>query len=267
MREKTKSEISIETIYKLNMEEIKKKYKKMFELLNEKQKRLTVANDVINLGLRITTASKLTGLTRATIYKGIAEIKSGEISKNRIRRSGGGRKKLSESNPELVKELESLIEPYTIGDPVSPLRWTSKSLRQLSAALLTKGFKVSHRVVGTILVALKYSLQSNSKRLHGKDNPDRDEQFKYINEEVKKTLESGNPVISVDTKKKELIGNYKNGGKEWSPKGKPVEVKDHDFGKEKAVPYGIYDVLGNTGYVNVGIDHDTAEFSVERNGK
>jgi transposase len=254
---------SFESLYKLNREDIEKKYKKILPLLNEKQKRITVANDVMTLGLRVTTASRLTGLTRVTIYKGIAEIKAGKINEGRIRRKGGGRKKLSESNPELVKELESLIEPHTIGDPMSPLRWTSKSLRQLSAALLEKGINVSHRVVGTILISLKYSLQANSKRLHGKDNPDRNEQFEYINKQVTEFLSAKNPVISVDTKKKELVGNYKNAGKELSPKGKPVLVKDHDFGDTKAIPYGVYDIGDNTGYVNVGINHDTGEFAVE----
>lgn len=262
-KEITKPDQSFESLYKSNRKQLEKKYKQTLALLDEKQKRITVANDVINLGLRVTTASKLTGLTRATIYKGIAEIKSGEIDEDRIRRKGGGRKKLGESNPELVNELEGLIEPYTIGDPMSPLRWTSKSLRQLSAALLERGIKISHRVVGNILVTLKYSLQANSKRLHGKDNPDRDEQFQYINKQVTEFLSAKNPVISVDTKKKELVGNYKNAGKEWSPKGKPVQVKDHDFGKSKAIPYGIYDIADNSGYVNVGINHDTAEFAVE----
>lgn len=262
-KEIAKRDTSFESLYKSNREQLENKYKKILALLDEKQKRIAVANDVINLGLRVTTASRLTGLTRATIYKGIAEIKSGKISEDRIRKKGGGRKKLGEKNPELVKELENLIEPYTIGDPMSPLRWTSKSLRQLSAALLDKGIKVSHRVVGTILVTLKYSLQANSKRLHGKDNPDRDEQFKYINKQVIEFLSAKNPVISVDTKKKELVGNYKNAGREWSSKGKALQVNDHDFGTSKAIPYGVYDIGDNTGYVNVGIDHDTAEFAVE----
>ena len=179
-KKKRKPEQSFESLFKLNERKIEKKYKKILPLLNEKQKRITVANDVIHLGLRVTTASRLTGLTRVTIYKGIAEVKAGKIDGDRIRKKGGGRKKLTESNPELVKELESLIEPYTIGDPMSPLRWTSKSLRQLSAALLGKGIKVSHKAIGTILVTLKYSLQANSKRLHGKDNPDRNKQFEYI---------------------------------------------------------------------------------------
>jgi transposase len=185
-----KPDQSFESLYKSKKTEIEKKYKKILPLLNEKQKRIAVANDVINLGLRVTTASRLTGLTRVTIYKGIAEIKSGKIDGDRIRIKGGGRKKLGVSNPELVKELESLVEPHTIGDPMSPLRWTSKSLRQLSAALLEKGIKVSHRVVGTILVSLKYSLQANSKRLHGKDNPDRNEQFEYISKQVTEFLSS-----------------------------------------------------------------------------
>jgi hypothetical protein len=256
-------EHSFEKMYKLNIEQIEKKYKKLLPLLNEKQRRITVAHDVLNLKLRVTTASRLTGLNRATIYKGIKEIQSGEIADDRIRKSGGGRKSLTENNPNLIKELESLIEPYTIGDPISPLRWTSKSLRQLAAALLKKGFKISHRVVGNILVSLKYSLKSNSKRLHGKDNPDRDEQFRYINKQVIEYINAKNPVISVDTKKKELIGNYKNAGKEWSPKDKPIEVNDHDFGDSKAIPYGVYDIAENSGYVNVGINHDTAEFAVE----
>jgi Rhodopirellula transposase DDE domain len=236
-------------------------------LLNEKQRRLTVANDVINLKLKVTTASKLSGLTRVTIYKGIDEINSGKIEEGGIRRSGGGRKALSVKNPELIKELEKLIDPDTIGDPQSPLRWTSKSLRQLSETLWKeKRIKVSHRVVGKILVSLNYSLQANSKKLEGKDNPDRDNQFQYINEHVKKFLASKNPVISVDTKKKELVGKYKNNGREWRPKGKPEEVNVHDFPDSetpKAIPYGVYDIALNSGYVNVGIDHDTSEFAVE----
>jgi transposase len=258
-----KPDQTFESLYKTKRTQVENKYKKILALLDEKQKRIAVANDVINLGLRVTTASRLTGLTRVTIHKGIAEIKSGKMDEGRIRRKGGGRKKVGAINPELVKQLESLIEPHTIGDPMSPLRWTSKSLRQLSAALLEKGIKVSHRVVGNILVSLKYSLKANSKRLHGKDNPDRDEQFQYINKQVTEFLSAKNPVISVDTKKKELVGEYKNTGREWSPKGEPVKVKDHDFGDSKAIPYGVYDLADNSGYVNVGINHDTAEFAVE----
>lgn len=262
-KESVKPEISFESLYKSKSNEIEEKYKKILPELDEKQRRIMVANDVKNLKLRITTASRVTGLTRATIYKGLKEIESGSIVENRVRKAGGGRKSVKENNPDLVKEIESLIEPHTIGDPMSPLRWTSKSLRQLSAALSKRGIKISHSVVGNILVSLKYSLKSNSKRLQGNDNPDRDEQFRYINQQVTDFLTAKNPVISVDTKKKELVGNYKNVGREWSPKGKPVEVNDHDFGDVKAIPYGVYDIADNTGYVNVGIDHDTAEFAVE----
>jgi transposase len=205
-------------------------------------------------------------VSRPTITAGLRELGRSNTSTERVRRAGGGRKKLREHTPEIVAELERLVDPDTRGDPMSPLRWTCKSTRQLAGALTERGYPVSYFVVAELLHELGYSLQANVKTLEGTAHPDRDAQFGYLNEQVKVFLADGLPVISVDTKKKELIGAFKNGGQEWQPKGQPERVNVHDFPDPKvgkAIPYGIYDVGRNTGWVNVGQDHDTASFAVE----
>lgn len=213
--------------------------------------------------------SRATGLARNTVLAGLAELSQTPDKKappQRIRKTGGGRKKLSTKDPALVTQLNALIEPTTRGDPESTLRWTIKSTTNLAATLTTAGHPVSQRAVCSLLHEQKYSLQSNRKTNEGMNQPDRDAQFHHINESAKIMLKKNQPVISVDTKKKELIGNFKNNGPEWRPKGKPQEVNTHDFPDPilgKVAPYGVYDLGRNEGWVNVGIDHDTAAFAVE----
>lgn len=235
--------------------------------LDEKQRRLMAAVDVQILEQGgVSRAARATGLSRPTIYKGITELEKRDVPVDRVRRVGGGRKKLSQKYPSILQELESLVDPVTRGDPMSPLRWTCKSTRQLAKALAKRGFKVGYRSVAKMLKELGYSLQANTKTLEGASHPDRDKQFRYINDRVKRFLNKGLPVISVDTKKKELIGKYRNKGREWQPAGEPEKVNVHDFKDPllgKAIPYGIYDVKHDQGWVNVGRDHDTASFAVE----
>jgi len=205
------------------------------------------------------------GLSRKAIAKGIREISDGGTMLGRIRRSGAGRKKITVRDPKLLTSLESLIEPETRGDPESPLRWICKSTRALAAQLTRKKHPVSHEKVAQLLRDQNYSLQSNRKTEEGEDHPDRDAQFRYINAQVKRALATGIPVISVDTKKKELLGNYENSGKQWLPAKKPLKVNGHDFPSPdvpRAYPYGIYDLARNRGFVNVGTDHDTGAFAV-----
>lgn len=245
----------------------RKRYNLLLPALNEKQRRVLVATDVMTYGITVSKASRYSGMNRNTIYKGIEDVKNGNVNSENIREIGGGRKKKADQNLRIRIELEKLLEPSTRGAPTSPLRWTTKSLRNLSEAMKQKGFNIGKNIVAYILHELGYSLQSNNKKNEGKkDHPDRDKQFQYINKLSKGKISRNEPVISVDTKKKELIGNYKNQGREWMPKGKPEEVLVHDFidpDVPKAIPYGIYDVDKNLGYVNVGIDHDTSEFAVE----
>jgi Rhodopirellula transposase DDE domain len=182
-----------------------------------------------------------------------------------VRQAGGGRKKLTERDPTLLRDLEALVDPDTRGDPMSPLRWTCKSTRQLAEALAGAGHRVSHTVVAELLAQAGYSLQAPTKTLEGRQHPDRDAQFRYLNEQVKAFLGAGQPVVSVDAKKKELVGAFQNGGREWQPTGQPERVNVHDFPDPrlgKAIPYGIYDIGRNTGWVTVGQDHDTASFAV-----
>jgi hypothetical protein len=215
----------------------------------------------------IGVVSKSTGVSRTTISIGLRELKNPElIDTSRIRKEGGGRKKEVEKLPAIEKELEKLIEPALRGEPDSPLMWTSKSLRKLSVELKLKGFNVSHKLVGEILKAKGFSLQANRKTDEGKGHPDRNQQFEHIHLKVKDFQENNQPVISVDAKKKELIGNFKNNGKEWHKEKEPEKVKVYDFlsdAEGKAIPYGVYDLSQNNGWVSVGIDHDTAEFAVE----
>jgi len=247
---------------------ISKRHKILSPLLDEKARRLMIATESKVLGHGgIGIVSKLTGVSRTTISAGLRELKNPDlIDTNRIRKKGGGRKKEVEKVPGIVKELEKLIEPALRGEPDSPLMWTSKSLRKLSVELKLKGFNVSHKLVGEILKANGFSLQANRKTDEGKGHPDRNAQFEHIHLKVKDFQENNQPVISVDAKKKELVGNFKNNGKEWHKEKEPEKVKVYDFlsdAEGKAIPYGVYDLSQNNGWVSVGIDHDTAEFAVE----
>jgi len=242
------------------------KLKAILPHLNEKQRRLMLAAEAKALGWGgISSVAQATGVSRVTIYKALKEIKYHPPVTERVRNPGGGRKGIDVHHPNLLRELESLVDPVTRGDPMSPLRWTCKSTRQLSTELVRQGYGVSHVTVAELLHRLDYSLQANAKTLEGANHRDREDQFNYINEKVKEFLGRGQPVISVDTKKKELVGQFKNGGREWHPKGEPEEVEIHDFAtpeSPKVIPYGIYDIGKNMGWVNVGCDHDTASFAV-----
>ena len=211
--------------------------------------------------------SKATGVSRRAIGEGMKELSQPrQATGRRVRREGGGRKKTVAKDPTLLADLERLVEPVTRGDPESPLRWTCKSLRKLAAELNGMGHRTSQHLVAELLHDLGYSLQANRKTLEGASHPDRDAQFGHIAKQVEAFQASGDPVISVDTKKKELVGDFKNGGREWRPQGQPEEVRLHDFAiKElgKVSPYGVYDVAKNAGWVSVGVDHDTATFAVE----
>ena len=248
---------------------IKESYATIAPHLNEKQLRLLAAAEAKALGFGgVSTLAAVTKLSRPTITKALKELSelTGVAKDGRIRRPGGGRKKAKDTDPELVVLLEQLVAPDTRGDPMSPLRWTCKSTRQLSRALTDAGHPISHKVVAELLKEQGYSLQANRKTLEGGDHPDRDDQFRYLNKQASVFLTEGLPVISVDTKKKELIGQYKNGGTEWTPSGDPEEVNVYDFVNPevgKAIPYGIYDIARNSGWVNVGCDHDTSAFAVE----
>ncbi len=214
----------------------------------------------------ISDVSRACGLSRKAIAKGIKEIESGTApAPGRVRQAGAGRKRITDHDPRLAGALERLIDPDTRGDPETPLRWTCKSTRTLAAQLTRQKHPISHMKVAQLLHAQGYSLQGNRKTEEGGDHPDRDAQFRYINTQVKRTLTKGAPVISVDTKKKELVGNYANRGQQWLPEKKPVKVQGHDFpGPDvpRAYPYGVYDIERNRGFVNVGTDHDTAAFAV-----
>jgi len=247
-------------------EVISKKYNLLKPFLDEKSKRLFAAAEALSFG-NISLVSRAMDISEETIKKGCNELESGEtLSDDKIRAPGGGRKKSVEKDPALLSDLETLIEPTSRGDPESPLRWTSKSTRKLAEELKKIGHKVSHSRVADMLRMLGYSLQANKKTIEGTSHPDRDQQFNYINEKCKEFQKENQPVISVDTKKKEYIGNFKNGGKELRPKNDPLLVNVYDFeDKElgKVNPYGVYDLLKNEGWVNVGIDNDTASFAVE----
>jgi len=251
------------------MEEIiTTKYFALKDELNERQRRLWAASEAISLGYGgITTVALATGISRTTITRGINELQNGKrLGKNRVRRHGAGRKKTTEHQPTLKSALDALVAPTAKGDPMSPLLWTTKSTRRLCEMLNEEGFQLSHMQVCRLLHELEYQLSANRKSLEGGTNPDRNTQFEFINEQSASFLKKKRPVISVDAKKKELIGNYKQNGRVWRPKGEPELVKVYDFIDKKlgkATPYGIYDLKRNIGWVNVGIDHDTAEFAVE----
>ncbi len=214
----------------------------------------------------VSAVSRATGMARSTIGRALVELRDGAIlDDNRVRRAGGGRKPLTETDASLLDDLRRLVDPATRGDPESPLLWTSKSLRKLAEGLRGIGHAIGHNLVGDLLRKLGYSLQANRKTREGTNHPDRDAQFRYINDRVKAALDAGEPAISVDTKKKELVGDFKNAGREWAPKGSPEEVRVHDFlipELGRAAPYGVYDIGDNAGWVSVGVDHDTASFAV-----
>ncbi len=247
---------------------LKKKYKHLRSHLNEKTFRLCIAADASLMGHGgVTAVAEACQVSRNTVYSGLRELKGGGPgSVEKIRRSGGGRKKLQNKNPHLLQDLNGLVDPTTRGDPVNPLKWTTKSTTNLADELKKMGHKVSQKTVWTFLDQLGYSMQSNRKTKEGIDHPDRDAQFQYISDTVRCYLDRNQPVISVDTKKKELIGQFKNNGREWQKKGEPEQVNVHDFADKelgKVVPYGVYDIAKNKGWVNVGISSDTAEFAVE----
>lgn len=248
-----------------------KRWLKVLGTLNERQARLLVAERALALGRGgISQMCRLTGMSRPTIMKGVAELlaKGGlpPITEGRVRRPGAGRKKVEERDPELRRQLVRIMEETTAGDPMSLLKWTSKSTRAIAEQLARLGHPVSSVTVGRCLHDMDYSLQANVKELEGPQHPDRDAQFRYINAQVKRFLRSHDPVISVDTKKKELVGAFRNPGRTWRPTGKPEKVMVHDFPSRSeghAIPYGTYDVSSDRAVVNVGVTHDTAQFAVE----
>ena len=251
-----------------DLDDIGRRYQAASAFLDERGRRLFVANEARALGYGgVTAASMATGVARSTINRGIAELRAGRPDHDcRIRRPGGGRKRAVTRQPNLLTALESLIEDAIRGDPESPLRWVSRSQRNIVTALTGQGFKVSQKLVGQLLRQLKYSCQANRKTREGANNPDRDAQFQHINAAVKAAIADDQPAISVDTKKKELVGDFKNGGRELRRQGDPEAVRVHDFmipELGKAAPYGVYDIAANEGWVSVGIDADTAAFAVE----
>lgn len=251
-----------------NVKLISERNKILSPFLDEKSRRLYIATETKVLGYGgIAIAAKATGVSRTTISTGLKELKNPQnIDITRVRKEGGGRKKAIDKMPEIKIELAKLIEPALRGEPDSPLMWTSKSLRKLSSELKLKGLYISHNLVGEILNKDGFSLQANRKTDEGKSHPDRDAQFEHIHLKIKEYQSQYNPVISVDAKKKELVGNFKNIGKELRRKKEPEKVKVYDFPSDaegKAIPYGVYDITQNKGWVSVGIDHDTAEFATE----
>ena len=250
-----------------NEEAILRKYQLLAPELTERTLRLFAAAEAKVLGRGgITTVSRAIEISRDRIFRGLRDLESKEkLAPDRIRRKGGGRKKQVELDSTLRKDLQQLVSPYTRGDPQTSLRWTCKSVRNLAKELKRQGHKTSRRMVAELLHEMGYSLQANRKTLEGRQHPDRDAQFKYLNGKVKTQQSNGQPVIAVDTKKKELVGRFKNTGAEWRPAGNPEKVLVHDFiDKElgKVSPYGVYDLTHNAGWVSVGIDHDTAAFAV-----
>ena len=243
-----------------------KKFALVWPHLDERARRIMAASEARQLGYGgVSIVGRACGLSRVTITKGLHELEEAPLVPGRVRRPGAGRPSLLSSDPDLPIILDGLVEPLARGDPESPLRWTSKSTRTLAAELTAQRHPVSHEKVAQLLRLMDYSLQSNRKTEEGNDHPDRDAQFQHINEEVRAALVRGLPVVSVDTKKKELIGNYVNAGRQWREKKRPQKVNGHDFPEPsvpRAYPYGIYDLGRNTGFVNVGTDHDTGAFAV-----
>jgi hypothetical protein len=250
-------------------ERIRRAYQALLPEMDERMRRQWAAAEARALGWGgVTAVSRSTGLSRVTITGGLAELdlpaEERLIESRRVRRPGGGRPPLTESDPQLLAALESLIEPMTRGDPESALRWTCKSTRRLADELTRQGHSVGRGTVAMLLHAAGYSLQANRKTREGLSHPDRDAQFRYIDRMVRDRLRRGQPAVSVDTKKKELVGDFKNNGREWRPQGEPEPVRVHDFVDKalgKVIPYGVYDICNDQGWVSVGIDHDTAQFA------
>jgi len=247
--------------------QIQRKFAALAPRLDEHTRRVWAATEAQVLGYGgVSMVSRATGVSRRAIAEGLREIAAGELLlEGRVRRAGGGRKTAVENQPQLPQALEGLVDPLSRGDPESPLRWTCRSTRRLSAELRKQGLTASSGLVGSLLRGMGYSLQGNQKTVEGNQHPDRNAQFEHLNARVQHAMSIGEPVISVDTKKKELLGNYANAGQQWLPQGKPLRVSGHDFPTPetpRAYPYGIYELTRNRGFVNVGTDHDTATFAV-----
>ena len=255
--------------------DIQRRFHSLSPFLDERMRRLVAAAESEALGYGgVSAVARATGVSRRAITEGLKELKRPKrasqmpLAPARIRRKGAGRKRTMDKDPTLLADLDRLVDPVTRGDPESPLRWTCKSVRRLAEELQQEGHAVSYQTVAELLHALDYSLQANQKTLEGSQHADRDAQFEYINRKAQRYLKQGQPVISVDTKKKELVGDFKNAGSEWQLKGQPEPVRVHDFeirepDKGKVAPYGVYDLGRNVGWVSVGVDHDTAAFAVE----
>lgn len=245
---------------------IQRRYEAVVDRLDERERRLFAVAEVRAIGRGgIAAVARATGIARSTIGRGLKDLDQPPLAPGRLRREGSGRRPLTAKDPTLLQDLQQLVQPLTLGDPVRPLLWVSKSRAKLAKALRDQGHRISENTVGTLLIQLGYSRQANRKTNDGVSHPDRDAQFEHINARVLEFQAAGQPVISVDTKKKELIGNYKNAGTDYCPAGKPRRVEVHDFEddeKGKVVPYGVYDISANTGWVSVGVDHDTGAFAV-----
>jgi len=250
-------------------EGLARKFEVLARVLDERTRRLVAAAEAEAIGFGgVTAVAQASGLSRGTVIRGVAELKTApKLARGqRIRRSGAGRKRTVDQDATLKRDLEALVEPVTRGDPESPLRWTCKSVRQLASELTRAGHQTSHRMVAELLHEMDYSLQANRKTLEGSSHPDRDAQFHHITSKIREFQADREPVISVDTKKKELVGDFKNNGRELRPKGDPEKVRVHDFlipELGRAAPYGVYDVTQNAGWVSVGVDHDTAAFAAQ----
>jgi len=248
---------------------LSRKFEALSRVLDERTRRLVAAAEAAAIGFGgVTRVAKASGLSRGTVIRGIAELETAPkpARGQRIRRKGAGRKRTVDYDATLKRDLEALVEPVTRGDPETPLRWTCKSVRQLAAELQRMGHQTSHRMVADLLHQMDYSLQANQKTLEGTSHPDRDAQFHHISDKIREFQTDRQPVISVDTKKKELVGDFKNNGRELRPKGDPEKVRVHDFAIPelgRAAPYGVYDVTQNAGWVSVGVDHDTAAFAAQ----
>src|SRR5712691_2473819 len=255
------------------LEAIRLKFEILCSVMDERTRRLWAAAEAKAIGRGgIVRVAAATGMSRNTLTAGLRELQetapaaAAGAARSRIRCPGGGRKPLTEHDPTLLQDLEALVEPTSRGDPQSPLRWTCKSTSKLAAELQRQGHRIGPRKVADLLHQLKYSLQANRKTKEGASHPDRDAQFRQINEQVQAFQQRGQPVVSVDAKKRELVGDFKNGGREWRPQGVPEAVRVHDFEDKAlghAIPYGVYDLTANQGWVSVGTDHDTAAFAVE----
>jgi hypothetical protein len=259
----------------MSHESVGLRFRSLSSFVDERMRRLVAAAESAAIGYGgVSLVARATGVSRRAITEGLKELSQQKVSgeplrsQSRIRRKGAGRKRTVDKDPALREDLDRLVDPETRGDPESPLRWTCKSVRKLAEELRREGHAVSHQTVAELLHEMDYSLQANQKKLEGSQHADRNQQFQHINRKAQRYLKQGEPVISVDTKKKELVGNFKNPGREWHPQGQPEQVRVHDFEirqpeNGKVAPYGVYDLGRNAGWVSVGVDHDTAEFAVE----